>query len=64
MPAFFTFINTRIWWGHASNSCPGNLQTYLHAPGSYCYRSDISEKFWAFMVWQTSCWNHRRTQGG
>jgi len=41
MPVFFKFLNIKMSWGIQTSSCPGNHQTYLHAPGCYDYRSDI-----------------------
>jgi len=57
MPVFFTFLNTRIWWGECNQAVAPGITRLSATPGCYDNRSGVKQNLWAFMVWQTSCWN-------
>jgi len=58
MPVFFTFLNTRIWWGACNQAAaPGITRPICMTLVVTTTDLDVLENIWAFMVWQTSCWN-------
>jgi len=55
MPVFFTFLNTKVWWGACNQAVGPRITRPICMPLVVMTTDLMFRKM--FMVWQTLCWN-------